>query len=51
MTTLLLALVVLITHRLGYGSLLLSPNLGAETLLPLALVILMLWYFVWRILC
>jgi hypothetical protein len=51
MTTLLLALVVLIAHRMGYGGILLSSTLGLETLLPLALVILMIWYFVWRILC
>lgn len=51
LTTALLTVVVVITDRLGYGQALYQLTLSVDVFLPVVLLLIFVWYLVWRILC
>lgn len=51
LSTALLTAAVVITDRIGYGSILYNLTLGLDVAIPVLLLLLFIWYLVWRVLC
>ena len=51
LTTALLTAVVVITDRLGYGQALYQLTLSVDVFVPVVLLLIFVWYLVWRVLC
>ncbi len=51
LSTALLTAVVVVTDWLGYGQVLYQLTLGIDVVVPVVLLLIFVWYLVWRILC